>query len=160
MQATELPNRPATIPTNCTIMDFEDGGKYFRVSMKLVDASSGSISIDAQCFEVDANGNFMTAPDGRPSRTAGSVKTVMASSLGDTHTLNPGWVRKVGTYQEADFENAAPTTPPAIGDTYFDTAKQTAFEYVEGEKMRIAKGAVDDMMAIIANSSAIAGIGW
>lgn len=160
MQITELPNRPSALALNTQIYDFEADGKFFRVSMKLVEATPQHIGIDTQAFEVDAMGQYITGPDGRPSRTASSVKTVMASGLNDTHTLNPGWVRKVGTYQEADFENTAPTTPPEIGDTYFDTAKQTAFEYVEGEKMRIAKGAVDDMMAIIANSNAIAGISW
>lgn len=160
MNTIELPNRPSIVAPRTEILDFESNGKYFRVSMKLVDADGGVISIDVQAFEVDSSGVNKLGPDGRPSRTTASVKTVMASSLNDTHTMNPGWVRIVGNYVAVDFENFAQPTDPEIGDKWFNLATQTGYEYVEGEKFRIAKGAVNDMLAIIANSDAIAGIGF
>ena len=160
MNLITLPNRPAILAPRTEILDFEADDRYFRVSMKLIDATAGIISIDTQAFEVDENGFNVIAPDGRPSRTAASVKTVIASSLNDTHTMNPGWVRIVGAYIADDFVNLAVPLNPTIGDKWFNVAKQTGYEYVEGEKLRIAKGAVEDMLAIIANSDAIAGIGF
>ena len=45
-----------------------------------------------------------------------------------------------------------------MGDEYYDTLSETAYVWNEGEKLRIAKGKADEMLAIIGNSSVIAGL--
>lgn len=170
MQTITLGNRPAALAPRTRIVDFQaDSGLRARVSLKLregVDADK--LMIDAQAFEVDANGVNVIAPDGRPSRTPSTEQMVLASSLGDTHTLNPGWVRIVGDYDETTFDATAtraagkPTAEPDWqtnpNGQHYDTATGIGYRWSEGETMRIAKGKVDELANIVNNSSAIAAI--
>lgn len=168
MDHVTLGNRPATMPPRTKIEDYQDGATYVRVSLKLLAPSTDSLTLDAQAFQVDATGAIVAGPDGRPSRTPGTQHSVITSSLGDTHTLAPGWVRVVGDYTAESFEPDAPrgsgrpTAPPAVGDTtgmYFDTATGIGYRYdADGETGRIARGKVDEMLRILANSDALAGL--
>jgi len=170
MQNITLGNRPATLAPRTRILDFQtDAGMRARVSLKLREgADSEKLMIDAQAFEVDANGVNVIAPDGRPSRTPSTEQMVQASSLGDTHTLNPGWVRIVGDYDETTFEASAPRgtgKPTAEPDwttnpegQYYDMASGIGYRWSEGETLRIAKGKVAELANIVSNSSAISGI--
>lgn len=167
MKSVTLGNRPVTLAPRTKIEDFEDDGKYVRVSLKLRETTTDNIEIDAQAFEVDANGFFVAAPDGRPSRTRGTVHLVNASSLGDTHTLKPGWVRIVGDYNRETFEKSAvfapgkPTQKP--DDTnptrqHYDTDTGIGYKWSRGETNGIARAKAKEMIELGNNSAPIAGM--
>lgn len=170
MELTTFPNRPAQLPPRTRLEDFTtDGGVRARVSLRLRESEgSDRLVIDAQAFEVDADGHFVNAPDGRPSRTPGTGHTIAASSLGDTHTLQPGWVRIVGDYDPHTFESTAPrgegrpADPPDFDANptgqYYDTTTGIGYRWDEGEVLRVAKGKVQELERILANSAPIAGI--
>ena len=168
MERVTLTNRPATLPPRTRIEDFQVGDTYVRVSLKLVEAGADKMLIDAQGYEVDSQGSYVTGPDGRPSRTQGTAHMVMPSSLGDTHTLNPGWVRIVGDYDETTFEPTAPRSTGKPADApdlevnptgqHFDTSAGVGYRWDEGEVLRIARGKVDELMNIKRNSAPIAGL--
>lgn len=171
MERATLGNRPTTQAPMSRIEDFVVDGTHVRVSLKLKPGPSDDIHIiDAQAFEVDANGINIPAPDGRPSRTGSTGHTVQASSLGDTHTLKPGWVRIVGDYDASTFE---PTAARAMGKPvagvepdwesnptgqHFDTETGIGYRWDEGENLRVARGKVQELLALLRNSAPIAGI--
>jgi len=159
-----LGNRPATLPPRTRIRDYSSADHFVRVTLKLVDPQPDRIVIDAQAFAVDARGVFLTAPDGRPSRTPSSAHVIIASALGDTHTLNPGWVRVVGDYTEAtlpaDVPRASgrPTDPPASNRQCFDSDTGTLWRWDAGELARIETAKAQELLAILAHSGAISGL--
>lgn len=171
MERVTLGNRPATLPPRCKIEDFLHDGKYVRVSLKLREGTvENHFILDAQAFEVDANGLNVVGPDGRPSRTSNSGHTIETTSIGDTHTLNPGWVRIVGDYDANTFEPTAvrgtggkPTEEPEISTNptrqFYDTDSGIGYRWDdEGESLRICKSKVLEMCNIIRNSAPLAGI--
>lgn len=160
MNETTLGNRPDPLAPLTRIVDFNADGVFVRVSLRLRQSAPATLTIDAQAFEVDASGAYVSGPDGRPSRTPESTHSVSTSGLGDTHTLSPGWVRKVGTYTAQDFELQAQPESPEAGDEYFDPATDTAYRWDEGETLRIARGKADEMLRIRANSAPLAGISF
>lgn len=170
MERITLGNRPASIPATTRIEDFLHDGIRVRVCMDLLRGPDDTLIIDAQAFEVDAAGAFVSGPNVRPSRTRGLQTTVQASSLGDTHTLSAGWVREVGTYTADSFAPYAPRgegKPTAEPDwqanpsgQYFDTAAGIGYRWDEGEALRIAKARAEELCNIVRNSSALAGLGF
>lgn len=174
MDRTTLGNRPATLQPRMKIEDFIADGHHVRVSLKLVERQATDLSvipslmISAQAFEVNADGYNITGPDGRPSRTPESMHSVIATSLGDTHTLNPGWVRIVGDYdnetfeQSAVFANGKPAGEPDWETNptgqHFDTFTGVGYRWAEGETLTVARGKVEEMLNIIRNSAPLAGI--
>lgn len=174
MKIITLGSRPDPIAPKVTIYDFEcDCGSLVRVSMKLESVERDEIKISAQAYEIDADGRFLNAPDGRPSRTEGTEHNVQKSGLGSaaapgTHTLNPGWVRVVGDYDIETFDQSAPRgegVPQGepIWDVntagkYYDTATGIGYRWDKGEKVRIAHGKVDELLSIIANSNVLSDI--
>ena len=169
MQEVVLGNRPVQQAPMSKLLDFEHEGKHIRVSIKLSQADPVNLVINAQAFEVDANGVNITAPDGRPSRTGDTGHSVIMSALGDTHTLKPGWTRIVGQYDQESFEASAPRgteKPVAEPDwatnptgQFYNTATDQAWKWdSEGEVFRLAKAKVEEMMNIIRNSAPLAGL--
>jgi len=163
---TTLGNRPDTLPPRTRISDYSSAGQSIRVTLKLVDPQPDRIVIDAQAFAVDARGAFLTAPDGRPSRTPSSAHVIIASALGDTHTLTPGWVRVVGDYTEAtlpaDVPRASgrPTDPPASNPSgqIYDTQTGTLWRWDAGELAHIETAKAQELLALLAHSGAISGL--
>src|SRR5690606_15603155 len=157
MEPTTLGNRPDPLAPLTRLQDFTDGTTRVPVSLRLRPGSApDSLFLDAQAFEVDATGAYVPAPDSRPSRTPETSQTNATSSHGDTHTLNPGWVRKQGTYTADDFTvtgSGKPTGEGDAGDEYFDTDTGIGYRWDEGEVMRIARGKADEMLRILANSA-------
>lgn len=168
MERATFGNRPATLPPLTKIEDFTCDEQCIRVSLKLLQSDSDKLVLDAQAFEVDTSGTYLAGPDGRPSRTRGTQHVILASSLGDTHTLNPGWVRIVGDYDQSTFEPTAPRgtgKPSAEPDweanptgQYYDTATGIGYRWDEGETLRIARSKVDELCGVIRNSAPLAGI--
>lgn len=169
MQEVTLGNRPTAMAPMTKIVDFQVETGYVRVCLKLSQPDPINLVISAQAFEVDDQGVNLVAPDGRPSRTGDTSHTLIASSLGDTHTLKPGWVKIMTTYIEADFDASVPrgeinpTLEPDWSNNpegkFFNTATQTAWRWEStGEIMRIANGKVEEMMTIIRNSAPLSGL--
>ena len=169
MNPVTLGNRPEALPPMTKLLDYDTGSDiYVRVSMKLLGTANDAVTVNAQAFQVDASGAFVSAPDGRASRTMDTNHVIATSSLGDTHTMNPAWVRVVGDYNADTFEPSAPRgtgKPTAAPDVeanpslqYYDTASGVGYRYDDGEVSRIAAGKVSDMLGIINNSGAITGI--
>lgn len=169
MKAVTLGNRPTTLAPRVRIEDYEEDGKFFRVSLVLRESrNDDNVEIDTQAFEVDADGRFVTGPDGRPSRTSGNSNVVAASGLGDTHTLKPGWVRIVGDYNQENFEPTAtfgpgkPTAKPNFETNptgqHYDTETGIGYRWERGLIQDLARERVKDMNRIRANSAPLAGI--
>lgn len=161
---TTLGNRPAQLAPNTRLQDFSEGGDFYRVSLRLRQGTKPDVfHLDGQAFAVDASGVNLVGPDGRPSCTDESGQTIIASSLGDTHTLDPAWVRKVGDYTAADFAvtgQGAPTGTGDAGDEYYDTDSGIGYRWDEGEALRLARGKVDELKRRLANFNVIAGISF
>lgn len=162
MNPTTLGNRPSATVPQTKLLDFTSGDLNVRVSLRLLQSDKpDTITIDAQAFQVDGSGAIMCAADGRPSRTPGTRHTVSTSSLGDTHTLAPGWVREVGDYTAEDFgPDARHGRGLPQGDNatpYFDDDAGIGYRWSQGETAMIAESKVRELERIVANSGAILG---
>jgi hypothetical protein len=172
MKRVTLGNRPVAVQPGTRTEDFDTGvGNFVRVSMKKVEAQSDRLTLSAQAYQVNAEGSYVPGPDGRPSRTQDTTHSINITGFyGEdrTHTLDPGWVRVVGDYDEANFESTAlrgtaiPVGEPdwATNPTgqFFNTATSKGYRWDEGEALRIARSKAGDMQSIIDGSSIIAGI--
>lgn len=164
-----LKNRPATPAPRTRLYDFQEDDVLVRVSLRLQEAQeSGNLTIDAQAFQVDAEGQYMAAPDGRPSRSPGSKHVLHTSSLGDTHSLHPGWVRIVGDYDAATFEKTAtrsagrPVEEPDFETNptgqHFNESTGVGYRWSQGEAYAIALGKAEELLRIVKNSAPLSGL--
>lgn len=172
MNLTTLGNRPDPLAPGVRVVDFDAGdGAFIRVSLKKLEALADRLTISAQAYQVNASGVPLNGPDARPSRTQDTSHVIdITGFYGDdrTHTLDPGWVRVVGTYDEASFEASAPrgtaipATEPDLETNptgqFFNTATGKGYRWDEGEALRIARDKASEMKSIIAGSAIIAGI--
>lgn len=141
------------------------GNKYCRVVLSVVAKRSDEIEIEAQGFQVDGNGALLTAPSGAASRTPGTRHTIAVSGVAaGTHTIKPGWVRIVGDYNAETFNpdaervTAKPTGEAVIDTMVYDTVAGVGYRYDMGELERMRQGKCDEMLAILNQSDALAGI--
>lgn len=158
MQKTALPGLPARRAADYELDGFAPP-RYARVIYTPQEATKERIVIQCQAFEVDEFGLFLAAPNGEPSRTAGTAHAISLSGIGDTHTLVPAWVRVVGTY-------AADALP--AGCTEVDglpaTGEEGQLVYLAPTMYRWELGLVENVMAakagelaaLLNNSAAIA----
>jgi hypothetical protein len=172
MEITTLGNRPETLAQRTRILDFDLGdGNFARVSLKQTDVQPDRLTLSAQAYQVDAQGNILFGPDGRPSRTQDTSHVInITSFIGQdrTHTLDPGWVRVVGDYDGDTFEPTAPrgeenpTDEPDWEENptgqFYNTDTGIGYRWDDGEALRIARGKAADMQSIVAGSALIAGI--
>ncbi len=94
IERVSLPNRPALLSPMDAVLDCRyDGDQYARVILEMSDAPDDNFQIKAQAYEMTADGQYVQAPKGYPSRTRQTAHTFHKSALGDTSTLSPGWVR-------------------------------------------------------------------
>lgn len=138
-------------------------GKYARVILEVQQRKNDRVEIEAQAFEIDADGTLLSAPSGAASRTSGTTHVIATSGIaGGTHTLKPGWVRIVGDYNEDTFNADAPrvTEKPTEAGEFnaqaYDTTTGIGYRYDMGELERIRQGKCDEMLAIINQSSQLA----
>lgn len=168
MERATFGNRPAVLPPLTRIEDFLCQDVRVRVSLMLHKSDTERLVLDAQAFELDAQDQFVVAPDGRPSRTRSTEHTILATSLGDTHTLHPGWVRIVGDYDQDTFEATAPrgqgkpTDPPDWSTNpkgqFYDEDTGIGYRWDAGEALRIARGKAEELCTIVRNSTHLAGV--
>lgn len=105
--------------------DYELNGKFARVIYVPKETNSDRVTVNMQAFEIDANGAFVSGPNGAPSRTHATDHTITTSNLGDTHTLKPAWVREqrdanptLAAEQNVDIVTQLPATAE-IGDRVY-----------------------------------------
>lgn len=139
------------------------GGLYARVVIEVQNRRNDRVEIEAQAFEVNANGKLMEGPQGIASRTSGTPHTIELSGVAaGTHSLKPGWVRVIGTYDEATLPpevtrvTGKPTVDGTIGELVYDTTKGVQYRYVAGELEDLRQLKCAELLAVITQSNSIA----
>lgn len=137
-------------------------GKFARVVVQVQNRRPDRVELEVQAFEVNSNGKLLEGPQGIASRTSGTVHTVELSGVAvGTHTLKPGWVRVVGTYDDASLPpevarvTGKPTEPAAPGAKAYDPASGIQYSYSVGEVEGLRQAKCEELLAIVAQSSAI-----
>jgi hypothetical protein len=163
MEKVTLPGLPERRAADYQLDGF-NAPRYARVIYTPQESKPDRKIIDAQAYEVDANGNFVAAPLGYPSRTPGTLHTIAMHGIGDTHTITPGWVRIVGNYDPeatAGATNALPTgtefveTRPATGTAgAFIWWQGQLYQWQEGILDQILRGKAEELAGILRNSLA------
>lgn len=103
MEKVTLPGLPDRRAADYQLDGFNPP-RYARVVYVPQESKPDRKQIEAQAFEVDSEGRLVPAANGSPSRTPGTIHLIAASGIGDTHTLQPGWVRVVGDYSPTPAE--------------------------------------------------------
>lgn len=158
-----IPNLPARRAAHFQLDGF-DPPRYARVVYVPQESKPDRAQIEVQAFEVDADGNFV-AWNGVPSRTSGTIHVIALSGMGDTHTLQPGWVRVVGDYSPTPSEGQEPLpegaqtvaelpASGAIGDQVY--VAPSLYRWDMGDVERILLGKAEELAGLIRNSAAIA----
>ena len=157
MERVNLPNLPASRAADYRLDDFNPP-RFARVIYTPQESKPDRKMIEVQAFEVDAAGVFVPAPNGMPSRTSGSVHVISVSGIGDTHTLQPGWVRVVGDYNiDTMPENAVAALALPISGSVGDLVyvEPTLYRWSEGMLEDIMKGKASELAGLLRNSLAL-----
>jgi hypothetical protein len=138
-------------------------GHYARVILEVQQRKSDRVEVEAQAFQIDADGAFIAAPSGAASRTSGTTHVISTSGVATgTHVLKPGWVRVVGDYnfetvpEDVPRVSAKPSEPGEIDARAFDEVAGILYRFDMGELERIRQGKCEELKAIINQSSALA----
>lgn len=123
-------------------------GRCARVVVTPVETRPDRFVVEAQAFEIDTAGVLLPGPDGIASRTPGTMHSINRTELGDTATVQPGWVRMVGDYNDdtlpEEYERSAVAL---VGNNasglYYNTVTGTAYRWDIGclEQIRLGKAA-------------------
>lgn len=131
-----------------------DGERFARVVLIPVESNPTRFVVEAQAFEVGAAGGLIAGPFGQASRTPGTQHIIVRSSLGDTHTVQPGYVRVVGDYDPInvgeEYERVAQnlTTKNETGK-FFNTTTEIAYRWDDGELETIRQGKVKELATLL-----------
>lgn len=141
------------------------GKKYARVIYKPVESKPDRVVIEAQAFQVDAKGQLVAYETGEPSRTPSTSHTISVTGLGDTHTLDPGWVRVAGTFDfnaGTGLTNSVPegtkkvTSLPATGsDGAHVWYKDALYRWDKGILQTILEGKAAELENLLKNSATL-----
>jgi hypothetical protein len=161
MDKVTLPGLPERRAADYQLDGF-DPPRYARVVYTPQESKPAYALIEAQAFEVDTNGVFQSAPNGTPSRSTATKHTVQLAGVGDTHTLLPGWVRVVGTY---DINNLPEGTQ--ILDTLPESGTESDRIWCNNKLYRWSLGMVEEIMrgkaaelaGVLRNSAAMENFG-
>lgn len=168
MERITLPNTPAGLSPMDAALDYSfSNGRFARVILEMSEGEMDHFKIKAQAYELDAQGNMVQAPKGYPSRTRQTNHTVARSSLGDTATLAPGWVRvppAAGTTIDAtnvpegtQFADTLPATGE-LGDMVF--IDSTLYRWEKGVARQIAEAKVEELQTVLQNSAPLSNLGF
>jgi hypothetical protein len=130
------------------------GGRFARVVLVPQESKPDRFVVEAQAFEIDANGVLAPGPDGVASRTPGTQHTIARAALGDTATVQPGWVRVVGDYNATnvgeDFEQVATNLVQrnATGK-FYNTTTGKAYRWDIGCLEEIRQGKAQELANIL-----------
>lgn len=162
-----LPNKPADLPRTTDIRDFEIAeGKFARVILELdVGLRDGHFVMKAQAYEMNADGTFVMAPNGYPSRSNSTDHVVNASALGDTVLLADAWCRFTGICRPDEeglsVVDAKPDEPGQhYGAKVWDSARQHAWVWTEGLATSTARAKLQDLENVLATSNVRSGIAF
>ena len=173
MNPIELPSRPTGLTPKNAVLEYEHQGVLARVVLTLDDTlKDNHLSIVAQAFQLDEAGAFVQAPNGYPSRTPSSTHTVNASALGTRQaprqaTLPPGWVQVMPPNQSSVDAEHLPEVcvevdelpeSAAVGDLVFKDPY--LYRWDEGIAVATAKAKVEELLAIVSNSTPLSGLGF
>lgn len=168
MERVTLPNAPAKRSADFQLDGF-DPPRFARVVYQPQETKPDRVMVEAQAFEVDADGRLVAYSTGAPSRTSGTLHMIGKSGVGDTHTLQPGWVRVVGDYSPTPDPDSKQTAlpegcqivseKPATGNPgdliYVDP---TMYRWDEGMLEGVMKAKAEELAGLIRNTAAIADI--
>lgn len=168
MERITLPNAPEGLSPMDAALDYSfDDGRYARVILEMSEGENDHFNIKAQAYEMDTSGNYKQAPKGYPSRTRQTNHTVARSSLGDTASLTPGWVRVAPQSQQsysalnlpegAVVADELPATG-TIGDMVY--VEPTLYAYSNGVARQIAEGKVQELRQVLQNSAPLSNLGF
>lgn len=154
MDRVSLPGLPEKRAGDFQLDSF-DPPRFARVIYTPQESKPDRITIEAQAFEVDANGKFVAFNTGAPSRTNGSIHTINATGVGDTHTLVPAWVRVVGDYNADNLPAGATiaSTLPATGNEGDQVyVEPTLYRWDIGMIEAIMRNKAEQLAGLIRNS--------
>ncbi len=129
-------------------------GLFCRIVLIPQESKPDRFVIEAQAFEIDADGTLIAGPDGIASRTPGTSHTIARSALGDTCTIQPGWVRVVGDYDagtvgdDFDLVTVVPAEKNTAGKVY-NTVTGIAYRWDEGCLERIRQGKAKELQDLL-----------
>lgn len=159
MHKVTLSGLPARRSADYQLDEF-DPPRYARVSYVPKGTQNGVAEIEAQAFEVDADGVLQAhAETGRASRTSGTTHVIALSGMGDTHTLHPGWVRAVGSFDPKAEPGSAQAAPEGtVTADALPTVAATAGDHVWVDSIlyRWDEGAIETIMQ--AKAAELAGV--
>lgn len=171
------PNRPAAPPMTA-IEEIQLGpGLYCRVVVTrgIVDPRSlpegrpqadldNLVTLTKKAVQIDVDGNLVSQPNGLASGTRTTYENVDTTSIGDTHTWRPGWVRlpppaainwHAGELPDGCVAAAAFPEAPLIGDQVY--IEPNVYRYDAGIIAAAVDAKGDELLRIIANSAQLAG---
>jgi hypothetical protein len=164
---TNIPNRPAGKP----VFDFAITPGYCRAVLSTVSNDGQNLVLSGWAFQIDASGNpVLDAATVAPIGTTDSTRTVHLSGiLAGTHCLYDGWCKYVPDSQTTISAttlpegwisgNGAPTTTPAYGSGYYDTAANQPYMYQQGCLNVNAQSFADALEAQIDTTAKLASFG-
>jgi hypothetical protein len=172
MKQIQLPSFPTDLPSTIEVRDFiSDDRTYYRVVMELeATVRNDHFHMTAQCFEMNADGTFVQAPNGYPSRSNSTTHTVHKDDLGDTVEVDDDWCRHTGEVTpemllELPRSAGRPTdTGSSYGDLMWDESAQAgagqAWVWREGFADSTARAKIENMQAILRTSSVRSGFAF
>lgn len=165
---TELGNRPkmANRAFDYELTGIEGVTRYARVILKPLGSFPDRLEVELQAFEMTAEGIPASHPvTGEASRTPGTKHTIYLTGMGDTHTLVPGWVRRVGSFDptaEPGTPTAAPPSTPMLDNLPVSGevdqhvwVKGALYRWDVGEIRRVTEGKADELAGLLRNSESI-----
>lgn len=162
MEKVSLPGLPERRAADYMLSEF-DPPRYARVIYTPQESKPDRKVIEAQAYEVRADGEFAKAPNGMPSRTPGTNHVIAMSGVGDTHTLTAGWVRVVGKYSQTPLMDQSPlpegtqvlTQKPSSGqegDLIY--VNETLYRWDIGMVESVMRAKAQELSDLIRNSQA------
>lgn len=169
MNPITLPNRPSNMPNTQAIREYELDGIMCRVILALsAGMVDNHIEIKAQAYQMDEAGNFMSAPNGYPSRTTNTTHTVNTTGIAaKSATLLPAWLRTMPEGATSVDAGSLPegvevvTTLPAtaeVGERVYCDPYLYRWDAGIVELTAIAKA--EELFNIVANSAPLSGVGF
>ncbi|TPG50676.1 hypothetical protein EAH75_04350 [Rhodanobacter glycinis] len=164
---TTIANRPAGKP----VFDFTIAPGYCRVVLGTVSNDGQNLVMTGWAYQIDEAGvPVLDATTAAPIATTDSQRTVVLSGvLAGTRSLYDGWCKYVPASQTTinattlpegwTSGSGAPSTTPAYGSGYYDTAADQPYTYQQGCLNKAAQSFADALDAQIDNASKLAALG-
>ena len=167
MERINLPGRPTALSPMDACIDYQTGEIFARVILE-VEVKDSDFVVWAQAYQMTADGHNVRAPKGYPSRSARTPHTIPKDAITyGIKTWVPGWIQMVPppgvVYSPESLPEGA-----AVADVRPLNGMIGQMTYVEpflylyspGVLREIAEVKVGDLLAVIASSDVLSGIGF